>query len=810
MAENIQKSVARKKSDSQSDIKYEFVLPAKITGVVFCGLVLIGLIIAVILLQAKEQELQTRYQTGTILLVNNLVHILAKKNSPKDLSKILNTEFNQLKKQYTLTAFKLQNDHWQLMLGKIHPDDAFYHQTFAVHQNNQNKSYQLIAYYPDLTSTVVAERKELLLSIGALVFVFGLLLQKILQYMLNKPFRKLLDSAQQFARGDTSIRFDSSSTDEFGFLSHFINEALDSIEQQQREVHCALARAKQSELALYKEKELAEVTLHSITDAVITTDAEAKINFMNPVAERLLGWSKEDARGKLICKIFQLVDETNCKTIKNPLQQLLSNKQMVEQKVDTTLKHQKGDLISVELSVAPMKNQQEQVIGGVIVFQDVSEARHMSMQLHHQASHDELTGLYNRRVFEQRLKELLLDAREEENEHVLCYLDLDQFKVVNDTFGHMAGDELLRQLSNELANSVRESDLLARLGGDEFGILLENCELEQAVKLADSIRENIKNYRFVWENRVFEVGVSIGVVAINKTSKKLSDILSAADLACYAAKDRGRNRIHVYQLTDEELSRRHSEMHYVMRINNALKEDLFILFKQPVVTLFDKEKLSMHWEVLVRMENSQGELVSPDVFIPAAERYNMMPKIDRMVIQKTFEAMSRGEFFRKGYEHRVVGINLSGDSLDVCFMEYIKEQAAIYKIKFNELCLEITETIAIANLSTANHFMDELKILGCQFALDDFGSGLSSFGYLKHLPVDFLKIDGSFVKDIVNDEIDRAMVESINQIGHIMGLRTIAEWVEDEETLLLLKKMRVDYSQGFFTGRPVPLSQPDI
>lgn len=667
-----------------------------------------------------------------------------------------------------------------------------------------------MVYYPDLTATAVAERKDLLLSIGALVFVFGLLLQKILQHMLNKPFLKLLNSAQQFARGDTSTRFDDSSTDEFGFLSHFINAALDSIGQQQREVHRALARAKQSELALYKEKELAEVTLHSITDAVITTDAEAKINFMNPVAERLLGWSKGDARGKLICEIFQLVDESNCKAIENPLQQLLTNKHIVEQKVDTALKHQNGDLISVELSVAPMRNQQEQVIGGVIVFQDVSEARHMTMQLHHQASHDELTGLYNRRVFEQRLKELLMDAWEEENEHVLCYLDLDQFKVVNDTFGHMAGDELLRQLSIELVNSVRESDLLARLGGDEFGILLENCELEQAVKLADSIRKNIKNYRFVWENRVFEVGVSIGVVAINKTSEKLSDILSAADLACYAAKDRGRNRIHVYQLTDEELSRRHSEMHYVMRINNALKEDLFILFKQPVVSLFDKEKLSMHWEVLVRMENSRGELVSPDAFIPAAERYNMMLKIDRMVIQKTFKAMSKGEFYRKGYKHRVVGINLSGDSLNVRFLEYIKEQAAIYKIKFNELCLEITETIAIANLSTANHFMDELKILGCQFALDDFGSGLSSFGYLKHLPVDFLKIDGSFVKDIVNDEIDRAMVESINQIGHIMGLRTIAEWVEDEQTLLLLKKMKVDYSQGFFTGRPEPLSQCDI
>ena len=796
---------ADKSAQTTKNEQYNFVLPARITGVVFWGLALIGLIIAVFLLQGKEKELQIRYQTNTILLVNSLQEILEKDHSADKIKQILATEFPRYKKQFSIVAIKLNTDNTIIEQGKIPIDNISYVQNFLVHKNTGNNKYTLIAYYPDLNTQVIIERKDMLLAIGALIFIFGLLLQKILQQMLNKPFRKLLDSAQKFARGNTSVRFDASTSDEFGFLSSFINKALDAIEQQQREVHRALARAKQSELALFKEKELAEVTLHSITDAVITTDARARINFMNPVAERILGWNKEEARGKLICEIFKLVDETSCKAIENPLEQLLSNKQIVEQKIDTALKHRSGDLVSVELSVAPMNNQHNQVIGGVIVFQDISEARRMSRQLSYQATHDELTDLFNRRIFEQRLEELLNDAWDEGNEHVLCYLDLDQFKVVNDTFGHMAGDELLRQLSIELTNSIRGSDLLARLGGDEFGILLENCELKQAEKLADTIRKNIKNYRFMWEKRSFEVGVSIGVVAINKTSKKVSDILSAADLACYAAKDSGRNRIHIYQLTDEDLAKRHSEMHYVMRINNALKDDSFILYKQPVVSLFDKKKLSMHWEVLVRMKNADGELVSPDTFIPAAERYNLMPKIDRMVIQKTFAAMANGEFYRKGYQHRVVGINLSGDSLNVRFLEYIQEQAKKYKIKFNELCLEITETIAIANLSTANHFMDELKILGCQFALDDFGSGLSSFGYLKHLPVDFLKIDGSFVRDIASDEIDRAMVESINQIGHIMGLRTIAEWVEDEETLVLLKKMGVDYSQGFYTGSPEPI-----
>ncbi len=805
----------RRNKLKNTEEQYNFVLPLRITSVVFWGLVLVGLIITVFLLQGKEKELQTRYQTNTILLANSMQMLLEKTQSVDAIKKILSVEFPRYQKQYSVAAVELKFGKNIIQQGIIPADSISYVQNLLVHgsaaDNNPDKTnffhkqISLIAYYPNLKVQVIAERKDMLITIGGLIFIFGLLLQSILRHMLTRPFRKLLDSAQKFARGDTSVRFDESTSDEFGFLSRFINKALDAIEQQQREVHRALARAKQSELPLFKEKELAEVTLYSITDAVITTDEKARINFMNPVAESILGWDKQEAKGRLICEIFQLVDEENCRAIENPLERLLSNKQIVEQKVDTALKDRNGHLISVELSVAAMKNQDGHIIGGVIVFQDISESRRMSRQLSYQASHDELTELFNRRVFEKRLEELLNDAWDEDNEHVLCYLDLDQFKVVNDTFGHMAGDELLRQLSIELSNSIRESDLLARLGGDEFGILLENCELQQAEKLAETIRKNIKNYRFVWEKRLFEVGVSIGVVAINKTSKKISDILSAADLACYAAKDSGRNRIHVYKPTDEELAKRHSEMHYVMRINNALKENAFTLFKQPVVSLFEKEKLSMHWEVLVRMNNDQGELVAPDAFIPAAERYNLMPKIDRMVIEKTFSAMSRGEFFRKGYEHRVVGINLSGDSLNDRFLEYIQQQTRKYNIKFNELCLEITETIAIANLSTANHFMDELKILGCQFALDDFGSGLSSFGYLKHLPVDFLKIDGSFVRDIASDEIDRAMVESINQIGHTMGLRTIAEWVEDKETLLELKKMGVDYSQGFYTGRPEPL-----
>lgn len=798
--------INQKKSGNQPK-PFQFVLPAKITGVVFWGLVLIGFTIAVFMLQGKEQSLKQQYNTDSDLLAHSLESILSKNTAFSDIKIFINKEFSHYQEQFRFNAFTLKQGDTVFQFGAFEANDTRYTQSIIVNTGQDTSiEYELNIFYPNINDVVVAERKDMLLSIGALVFLFGLILQKTLQYILTNPFLKLLNSAQQFARGDTAARFDESTSDEFGFLSKFINEALDSIEQQQREVHRALARAKKSELALYKEKELAEVTLHSITDAVITTNAQTRINFMNPVAERLLGLLKEETRGKLIAEIFQLVDEDSRKTIENPLVQLLENQSIEPVIKDTALRRHNGELLSIELSVAPMRNETNEVIGGVVVFQDVSEARRMTSQLSFQAKHDELTGLFNRRVFEQKLQEMLEDARYHENEHVLCYLDLDQFKVVNDTCGHIAGDELLRQLSTELSGSIRETDLLARLGGDEFGILLENCELKQAENLANTLRENVKNYRFIWDARIFEIGVSIGVVAINKDSEKISDIMSAADLACYAAKDSGRNRIHVYQPTDAELAKRHSEMYCVTRINHALEDDSFIIYKQPIVSIDVNEGDPMHWEILVRMENMQGEQVAPEGFISAAERFNLMPKIDRMVIKKTFQAMSSGCFFHDGYKGRVVGINLSGDSLtDETFLSYIKDQANRFQIDFNEVCLEITETVAIANLAQAMHFVTELKKLGCQFALDDFGSGLSSFGYLKNLPVDYLKIDGSFIIDMSSDKIDCALVESINQVGHIMEMKTIAEWVEDEKTFNMLKELGVDFSQGYYTGSPEPL-----
>ena len=363
----------------------------------------------------------------------------------------------------------------------------------------------------------------------------------------------------------------------------------------------------------------------------------------------------------------------------------------------------------------------------------------------------------------------------------------------------MAGDELLRQLSVLLQDCIRGGDILARLGGDEFGVLLENCPLPRAVQVAEKIRQRVKDYRFAWQDKSFDIGASIGVVGIHTDNLDIASIMSAADVACYAAKDMGRNRVHVYEPTDAMLAERHGQMHWAARIVQALDNQRMVLFQQPIVSLAGEG--GEHYEILVRMHDEQGGFIPPNAFIPAAERYNLMSKIDRWVIETVFKSMAAETGRSPG---RMVAINLSGNSLaDAELLVFIRQAGHEYGIDFQQICFEITETAAISNLSTATRFMTELRQEGCRFALDDFGSGLSSFGYLKNLPVEYVKIDGSFVKDMSTDPIDRAMVEAITRVAHVMQIQTIAEWVEDETTLQLLKTMGVDYAQGYHLGQPV-------
>lgn len=472
-----------------------------------------------------------------------------------------------------------------------------------------------------------------------------------------------------------------------------------------------------------------------------------------------------------------------------------------------------GSTRVLRLSGKPTFDQEGQFLGYRGVGRDVTEAHVLSEQLSYHATHDVLTGLVNRNEFEHRLHRVLEAVRlrrvletvgADEPEHVLCYLDLDQFKLINDTCGHIAGDELLRQVAKALLENVRAGDTIARLGGDEFGVLMEHCSLTQAEEVANNLRTAVQEFQFVWEEKRFGVGVSIGLVSLSDMSESISSVLSAADSACYAAKDQGRNRVHIYHDDDEDLARRYGEMQWVERINRALEEERFHLYKQPIIPISGSKDEGAYYELLLRMEDEHGHIVPPGAFLPAAERYNLATKLDRWVVQTALRWLTQHQDHLADLYQ--CSINLSGHSLgDEDFLAFVTRQFRETDVPPDKLCFEVTETAAIANLVSATRFIRSLKELGCRFSLDDFGSGLSSFAYLKNLPVDVLKIDGMFVKDIVSDPIDLAMVRSINEIGQVMGKKTIAEFVEDEGILEKLRETGVDYAQGFCVGVPYPI-----
>ncbi len=435
--------------------------------------------------------------------------------------------------------------------------------------------------------------------------------------------------------------------------------------------------------------------------------------------------------------------------------------------------------------------------------EELVERRQAEKKLTFMARHDALTGLPNRTTFDNRLEELLEESHTEGHLHVLLYMDLDQFKVVNDTCGHVAGDHLLRQITELLRHEIRQGDVLARLGGDEFGILLPYCSMDVALKIANKLRLTIRDYRFSWQDKTFTIGVSIGMVPISPDSESREAILSIADALCYTAKDNGRNCIEIYKGERQGHINRQAEMHWISRINEAMDENRMVLMFQKIAPN-EKDNKYYHYEILIRLQQSDGVLIAPGSFLPAAERYNLMPRIDRHVVSKTFLWLSQHEHHLEQLE--LCSINLSGNTLgDVDFLEFVINEFDRYKIPPNKICFEITETMAVQAFNNTVSFMEKLKSLGCQFALDDFGSGFSSYAYLKNLPVDYLKIDGSFVRDIEDDSLDLAMVKSINEIGHVMGKKTIAEYVENSKIQEMLEDIGVDYCQGYHIGRPEPL-----
>ncbi|MDO8704597.1 MAG: EAL domain-containing protein [Sulfuricaulis sp.] len=784
-------------------------LSTKISVIVFWGMILVGLLASFGMLHGREQEIATNYSVQANSLSYELDEYIdgMETFSWNDLE----NKVRELSVRHLAVGVSLGAEGHQFLLGEQGSKLISIKRTFAYRPKNTQGApahVKVVAVfnYPALQDALALERKKVLVAIGVTMLAFGLLLHWMLRKVLTRPFHHMVRTAKSITHGEMALRFEESRTDEFGFLARFINKALDFVSLKQEELQAALKKVRQSETNLLKEKSLIEVTLHSIGDAVITTDAAGNIQYFNLMAEQLTGWQLNDAHGKPVRDVLRLIDEEHRKPVDSSVESCLREGIVVGTVEHVVLVRPDGSEVDVVNTAAPIRAEHGGLlIGAVLVIHDVSRARKMAKQLSYQASHDDLTGLFNRREFERRLAKLVDSSESGNQEHTLCYMDLDQFKIVNDTCGHIAGDELLRQFTAILRGTIRDTDTVARLGGDEFGILFARCNAEVAKRIAENLLSRVKEYRFAWKEYAFDVGVSIGLVSIASGEQSVTDIMSAADVACYAAKDAGRNRVHVYHLEDSELKQRHGEMRWVSRIGKALEQDRFQLYCQKIVPVVDSKNSAPHYELLIRLLDEEGKIIPPLAFIPAAERYNLMTSIDRWVVGKAFETFSANAGIVSGW---LFSINLSGQSLsEEGFLKFVIDTFDKTGVAPDRVCFEITETTAMVNLTRATQFIAVLKGMGCHFSLDDFGTGLSSFGYLKALNVDYLKIDGSFVRHIVSDPVNRAVVEAANQIGHAMGIKTVAEFVESNEIMEILRQIGVDYAQGYAVGKPHPLNE---
>lgn len=571
---------------------------------------------------------------------------------------------------------------------------------------------------------------------------------------------------------------------------------------------------RQAEEALFQEKEFAQVTLASIGDGVITTDTEGRITFLNPVAEYLTGREDASARGRALTEVFRIINEITRKPATDPVERCLREGRIVGLANHTVLLRSDAQEFAIEDSAAPIRNRNGTVMGVVLVFHDVSDARELANQLSWQATHDALTDLPNRYAFEDRLQQLAQHPESTRGRelHTLLYIDLDQFKVVNDVAGHLGGDQMIRQVGSLMLEQIRDTDLLARLGGDEFGVILTHCDIAHAQRVAEAIHSVLDDLRFVWDERVFRVSASIGILEFHPGHQTLNQLLADADIAVYAAKNSGRRRSHVFRPEDQALQQQRQEMDWATRISEAVEHERLVLFAQRIHPLTERAPETaaprLAFEVLVRLRGQDGELIPPGLFLPAAERFDLIAIVDRWIITRTFSMVA--EHIRRHGPQSIAhcAVNLSGNTLsDESLLPFIKNLLQLHALPGEIFCFEVTETAAISNLQSAKRFIRDLRAMGCRFALDDFGSGLSSFAYLKTLPVDYLKIDGSFVRHIATDAVDYALVANINDIGHLLNKQTIAEFAEDDPTIARLRELQVDFAQGYGLHRPQPLDE---
>ncbi len=551
----------------------------------------------------------------------------------------------------------------------------------------------------------------------------------------------------------------------------------------------------------------AMVTLDDMGESVITVDAEGRIDYVNHAAETLLSQRFDQVMGKSFADVASLVDETDRRSLGDPVRKALATGGRVSMGRRAVLvPSHAGPERSVEISVTPLRFDGKDIVGLVLVLHDTSELRGLTRQMTYQASHDALTGLVNRREFERRLQEALDSAQTGNAGHALCYLDLDRFKTVNDTCGHTAGDNMLREVAALIKEAVRDSDTVGRIGGDEFALLLVGCPLEKARQIADDVVRSVNEYRFVWKDKIFNIGVSIGLVEIGRGGGAIEDIMSSADSACYVAKKQGGLHVHVYSAREEASARHSGEIHWLQKLQGALRDNKFELYYQPIVHARADGVRGPALEVFVRLEGENGESAAkPAEFIRAAERYRLMPHIDRWVVQTVLSALGRGGM--RLPPGRSVAINIAGQTLgDSEFLEFVVDCFDHTGANPADICFEVTESSVIANLDHAHRFIAVLHGMGCEFALDDFGSGLSSFSTLRTLPMDYLKIDGSFINNLAGDSVNKAMVAAMIELSRSLNFRVVAEQVEDQLSLDTVTDMGIDFVQGFVVGRPQPLS----
>lgn len=568
----------------------------------------------------------------------------------------------------------------------------------------------------------------------------------------------------------------------------------------------SVTKVRQAANALFRQKELAEVTLRSIGNAVITTDAAGRVEYINPAAELMTGWRAADARGMALGSVFAVFNGVTLEPQGNPIDVCLRENRVVSLDNSTILVSRDGTRRYIEDSAAPIRDRAGALVGGVLVFYDATEAHQSTRLLEYRASHDALTGLFNRREFERRLAALLARGRDDSSRNALLVLDLDRFALVNETCGHAAGDHLLREIGRILEEHRRESDVLARLGADEFGLIIRDRTPDEAREIGESLRSAVAACRFEWQGARFQPHVSVGLVPFGLDAGTPAELLRHADAACHLAKEKGRDRLQVYDGANVELEQRFGAMHWIARLNHALAEDRFVLYCQPILSA--RGEGARRGEVLVRMLDADGTPLLPEQFIPPAERFGLMPRLDRWIVRATLASLAALGERGRAHDAGVLAINLSGATLsDPSMVRFIQDELRVSGVAPETLCFEITETAAVASLAETSALIDALRGIGCSFALDDFGRGMSSFIYLKQLPVDYLKIDGEFVRGMAEDPVCRAMVQAFHALGRAMGIPTVAECVESAAVRRQLETLGVDYMQGFEIARPQPLSQ---